>query len=567
MEEARQEHSWLGTNAHRPMLLLGALVLASALTEGIGLLLLVPLLSQIDGSAAASPVTEMFEKAGFPLELEPLLALFVALVILRALIGHARLLAAHRLEVAIVDTLRDRAWTALLNCDWRTLSAMRQSDNATLLVASVDRIGDGVNQLLQALAAAATLVALGLAALAISPVFALAGLAGGALVLFAYRGLRRRAHRLGDALGESHRAVIGDVSEGLGALRIIKSFGAESRMAASNRQAFAQMRSAQRAFLRQQGLAQAALQAGGAILLAVLVWLALEHWDAGTSQILPLVALFARALPLLGNLQQAWQNWAHARPAIGDAMELIEKAETATEPVGEKGNAPRLEHAISLEAVSLRFDGRDHASLDTLTLELPARSTTAITGPSGAGKSTLGDILGGLLSPDAGDVRIDGRALDSRARRNWRSSVAYVQQEPVLFSGSVRDNLLWAAPEADEPSLRTALEQAAAQFVFDLPGGMDCPLGDGGRQLSGGERQRIALARALLRQPQLLILDEATSALDPESEASVAAALGALSGKLAIVVICHRGALQDVAGRVVRLEKGRLADDSVVSAG
>jgi ATP-binding cassette subfamily C protein len=504
-----------------------------------------------------NPISDLVSSLGVPLDLTSLLSLFVALVVLRAAIGHLRLLAAHRLEVAIVDRLRDRAWTALLESDWRVLSAMRQSDSATLLITSVDRVGDGVNQLLQTLGAAATLAALGLAGLAISLPAALAGVAGGALVLLAYRGVRRRARKHGEELGEAHRAVIGEVSENLGALRVIKSFEAEARTAQRSRRAFAGMRAAQRAALRDQGLAQMALQVGGALLLALLVWLALTRWNMATVEILPMIALFARAFPLLGALQQNWQGWAHARPAIDDAMDLIGSAEAAREPIGDASLAPRLTNAITLENVTIGYDGRERPALDRLSLDLPACSTIALTGASGAGKSTLADVLGGLLSPDDGAIRVDDRLLDATMRRNWRSAVAYVQQEPVLFSGSVRDNLRWAVPAAQEADMREALEQAAAQFVFALPGGMDCPLGEGGRQLSGGERQRIALARALLRKPQLLILDEATSALDPQSEAMVADALDALSGRLTIVIVCHRGALQGVADRIVRLEQGR----------
>jgi ATP-binding cassette subfamily C protein len=148
--------------------------------------------------------------------------------------------------------------------------------------------------------------------------------------------------------------------------------------------------------------------------------------------------------------------------------------------------------------------------------------------------------------------------LDPPLRRAWRRQVAYVQQEPVLLAASIRENLAWGAPEASEAAMHGALARASAQFVLELPEGLDTRVGDGGRVLSGGERQRLMLARALLRQPALLILDEAASALDAENEAAIAAAIAALRGKLTVLIIGHRGALAGIAERVIRLDNGRV---------
>jgi ATP-binding cassette subfamily C protein len=272
---------------------------------------------------------------------------------------------------------------------------------------------------------------------------------------------------------------------------------------------------------------------------------------------LPLVALCARALPQLQGLQENMQNYAHARPALDEVVALIAGVEAHAEPDEPGRTAPSLNAAIRLENVDFAFAGR-RAALRGVDLDLPALSVTALVGPSGAGKSTLADILGGLLAPETGRMLVDGEPLDGAARRAWRAKVAYVQQEAVLFAGSVRDNLLWAQPDASDGQLRQALERAAARFAYDLPGGIDCDLGEGGRQLSGGERQRIALARALLREPDLLILDEATSALDAAAEREIAEVIGRLKGTLTIVIIGHRGLLTGLADRQVVLEGGRV---------
>ena len=542
-----------------------ALMIAAALTEGVGLVMLVPLLAVLaPGSAPAGKLAAMLGGIGLPLALGPLLGLFVALVVVRALILRARTLVALAAQVAVVDTLRRRAWAALLHCEWRTLLTLRRSQSASLLLSEVERAGLGVQQLLLALASAVTLGGILLGALAISPVLTVgAGLAG--LVLIGLQtGLRRTAQTLGAAVGEAHSALHASLDEGLGALRTIKSLEGEAAAAAQTAASVAALRRVQLVFARGHTLNQALLQIGGAGLLALLVWLAVTRWQLGAAAILPMVALFARALPLLGQVQDAMLSWLHARPALDAALALTAAAEAAREPSAAAASAPSLTRALEFDAVTLRF-GRAAASLDRVSLSVPARGITAVTGASGAGKSTLADLAGGLLAPDAGQVTIDGVALAGPLRRAWRSRVAYVQQDPVLLAGTVRDNLLWAAPGASEAALQRALVDAAATFALDLPEGLETRIGDGGRGLSGGERQRLMLARALLRQPALLILDEATSALDADNEAQIAAALTRLKARMAVLVIAHRGVLAGIADRTYTLKNGRLASGKPIS--
>lgn len=536
----------------------GALTVLGALTEGAGVLLLVPLLASL-GAPGGGRVDALLAALGLPLRLDLLLGLFVAVVAARALVVQARALASFGFEAMLVDGLRQRAWRGLIECEWRALLGLRRAGTVSLLGARLDQVGYHVNQVLQAAAALATLSGLGLAALAISPRLA-GGLAlAGAAVLLGFHAARRRAAVLGQHYGEAHAGVHGQLDEGLGALRLIKGLGREEVAIGQLTRQVDAMRRAQRAWLVNAGRGQLALQCGGAVLLALLVWLALARWHLGVAQILPMIAIAARALPLLGALQQNLLAAAHSRPALDAALGLIASTEAAREGEGNAVPPPPLDHALRLEGVDLRFAAAERPALEAIDLEIPARSIVALTGPSGAGKSTLADLLGGLIEPDAGKVTVDGVALEGAVRRAWRHRVAYVQQEPVLFAASLRENLLWASPGASEERLRAALRDASAGFAFDLPQGLDTPVGDGGRALSGGERQRLMLARALLRDPALLVLDEATSALDAASEAQVAQAIAALRGRMTVVVIGHRGALLALADRVIELDAGRVA--------
>ena len=537
---------------------LALLMVASGVAEGAGLVLLVPILGALgaDHGQTMQPALAQL----LPQRLEPLLLMFVGLVTLRAVLAGARSLAQLRFETALVDGLRQRAWAALLHCDWQILAPLRRSESAAFLLGEIDRIGTGIGYLLGAATQATLLGALVLAAFTVSPQVAAITALGGLAAQVLQRGLRRRAQALGQQLSNAYGDVMHRFTEGLSAIRLIKSMSREEQTAHEAAGALAAMRQTQRAYIRDVALGRVALHGGAALLLAALIWLAVTRWQAGAAMILPLVALFARALPLLGALQEAWQGWAHARAPIAGTLALIERAEAAREPALAGLPAPALRHAINLTAVTVRFEGEEREAVHNITATIPARGITAITGPSGAGKSTLADLAAGLLSPDSGQVLVDDIPLEGPLRQAWRARVAYVQQDPVLLSASLRDNLRWAAPEADDTALTAALQAASADFALELPQGLDTPLGDGGRQLSGGERQRLMLARALLRDPALLILDEATSALDTENEARIAEALLALKDRMAVVVIGHRGILTELADQRIPLEHGKRID-------
>ncbi|MGM0535617.1 MAG: ATP-binding cassette domain-containing protein, partial [Pseudomonadota bacterium] len=248
--------------------------------------------------------------------------------------------------------------------------------------------------------------------------------------------------------------------------------------------------------------------------------------------------------------------------AAGAAERLLELLDTrpGIAPPSQPVPLPeRLSGEIRVEGVRFTYQSRVAPALDALDLTIHPGERVALVGPSGAGKSTLLALLLRFHDPESGTLRLDGIDLRDLDPRELRHALGLVAQEPMLFTGSVADNLRYGRPDASLEALRDAARDAnALGFIEALPQGFDTSLGAGGVQLSGGQRQRLAIARALLKAPRVLLLDEATSALDAESERLVQQALDRLMVGRTSLVIAHRLATVVAADRLLVLDNGRL---------
>ena len=240
-------------------------------------------------------------------------------------------------------------------------------------------------------------------------------------------------------------------------------------------------------------------------------------------------------------------------------LELLDTQPAIQSPANPYHLALPSQGDIVLENVSFTYPGRETPALEGFDLHIKPGERVAVVGPSGAGKSTLLALLLRFYDPSQGRISLDGSDIRTLELAALRSAMGLVAQEPVLFSGSVADNLRYGDPEANSERLRIAAQDASAlDFIDALPQGFDTPLGPGGVQLSGGQRQRLAIARALLKNPAVLLLDEATSALDAESERLVQQALDRLMVGRTSIVIAHRLATVIAADRLLVLDGGKL---------
>lgn len=554
----------LANEPHRPMLLVFSCMLLGGLSEGFGITLLVPLLELLQNNAvpttgAAAQFGRFFELTNIPYQGLSVLLLFLFLQALRIVLQSSREVMSSRFQFNLVDTLRKRCFLAILRSEWYWLSQRNNAEYANLLLTDINRIGIGVNFFLQLCSGSALMLAYSLAALWLSWPVTLLVLGLGLLFVLAENGLRREALLLGNRIGQTSHSLHSVVQESLAGMKLAKILGNEERHLDKFQQSMQAFRQHQLDFQRSSSRSRARMQLGSVMILVALLYAGIAVWRLPMAELGTLIFVFARLMPLGSQLQQHLHHWLHTLPALTTANRLLTECRDVAEPADESLQPPLLlQRDLTLNAVSFIYPGREQQALSEISLHIRAKSTTAIIGASGAGKSTLADVLMGLLRPDTGSIGIDGQLLDDVERLRWRRSVAYVPQETILFNDSIRANLLWAMPDASDDELWQALDKAAADFVRKLPDGLDTVVGDQGLRLSGGERQRIALARALLGKPSLLILDEATSALDMENEERIRQAIVNLHGDLTVVAIGHRMATLQHADQVLVIEAGKI---------
>ncbi|GAA3008485.1 ABC transporter ATP-binding protein [Streptomyces fulvorobeus] len=253
-------------------------------------------------------------------------------------------------------------------------------------------------------------------------------------------------------------------------------------------------------------------------------------------------------------------------PVISKGLESVRSAGEVLEAPDLENNAgkdlvERVEGRIDFEGVGFAYEGAGGAAVEDFTLSARPGETVALVGASGAGKSTVLNLLIGFIRPTTGRIVLDGTDMATLDLRSYRQFLSVVPQESILFEGSIRDNVTYGMGDADERTVRDALRDAnALEFVESLPDGIHTVVGERGARLSGGQKQRLAIARALIRNPRVLILDEATSALDTRSEAQVQEALARLVHGRTVFVVAHRLSTIRAADRIVAMEHGRIAE-------
>jgi ATP-binding cassette subfamily C protein len=542
----------------------------ASISEGFGISALLPLLNtvfnqKIQASGGITPalssvldqaVQRVLAAIGLNTTVAVLLSLFIGCIVLKCLlvflatrqIGYTVTRVATEMRLSLLKALFATRWEYFIRqpIGQLTNGVATEAHRASLAFQFGAKMASMVVEALIYLILAflvswkATLLAMG----------------GGGLILVALRGLIKKNRKAGRQQTVHTQALISQMTDILISIKPLKAMAREDSADAVLTD---RTRLVNRA-LQKQVLSKASLTSFQepilTLFLVLCLYAALVFWNLSLTAIMAMIFFIGKTLKQFQKIQHEYINLVEYDSAYWSLLEKINSARKAREVL--TGTlTPRLSTSIRLENVSFAYD--QHAVLNRVSLEIPVGRLIVLFGPSGSGKTTIADLLIGLLRPVAGDIWIDDQTLSQIDIQLWRNMIGYVPQENLLLHDTVFQNVTLGQEGLKDSDVEAALQAAGAwEFVQAMPKGIFSVVGERGSMLSGGQRQRIAIARALVKQPKLLILDEATTALDPQTEREICATLQQLRGEITILAISHQPTLFECADWAYQVEGGKV---------
>ena len=552
----------------RPRAALGlfALVVAGSLVEGASIGFLVPLLEAINAEGEAIPgsqisrfLSDFFEVAGIPFEMWTVMLWGFLLFALGAALKYLRSTRTTRLAGEIAAHVRSQLFENLLYMDLAYIHKRKGSEFANSVVTEPNRFQAAFSHSMNLLALAAeSAVYLALAfVLSWALVLVAIGLIGVITFLLKYE--MSRASGYGHRQTEVNENLQDTAVERLSGLRILRAFGLErpsSDTFKRHADEFVQVNyDATKSRARMDTIYRIAMVGG----LLLIVYFSVTFFNTSIPLLLTFVFVLYRLYPKAGGMNLAFHQIAYVIPGADAMLDLIEETGSPTIRSGAR-RISRFEDGVRFEDVTFAYDS-DMPVLHNIDFSIARGDAIAVVGGSGAGKTTLVNLIMRFYDPSTGRILVDGTDLRELDLDAWRAAIALVNQDIFLFNDTVRSNIAMGKLDAtDEEIVAAARHAYADEFIRELPQKYDTVIGDRGVRLSGGQRQRLALARAVVRDPQILILDEATSELDSRSERLIQQAVDDLSADRTIFTIAHRLSTIRHADKIIVLEGGIIVE-------
>jgi subfamily B ATP-binding cassette protein MsbA len=548
----------------------------ASLLDGFTLVVLIPLLKHLFGTAgqlrpASTRLEALMDNLVEPLVagLSPgqaagrLVVLLALGLLLKNVMSYASSQISVRAQEGLVRDVRSRLFSHLLTLEMDFFQRTRAGQLISAMITEVDQTKTVITASLLSLFQNLVVVVTTLFILSqISIRLTLLTLAFVPLLVLGLQILLRRLRSHAQARARERGEITATITERLGAIRLIRAYGEEER---ESSRFHAQAERYRKRVIRTQrfsSLTSPLSEIFSGFLVILIIWAGTKPGLVGLQSALApeaIIVFLMAALKLSSPLKTIASFPASMAVTLASAERVFDLLDQPPAELEAPGEEPaRFEREIAFDQVSFRY-GTGDLVLSEVSFRMSRGKVVALVGPSGAGKTTAADLLPRFHDPTSGQILMDGVPLTRLTRRSLRALMGVVSQETVLLNDTVLANIAYGSPGATRDQVEDAAKAAnASSFIAALPLGYDTMLGERGTRLSGGQRQRIAIARALLRDPPILILDEATSALDTESERLVQQAIERLMHHRTVLVIAHRLATVRNADEIVVLEAGRV---------
>ena len=539
-----------------------SLSIVSGLLEGIGILTLTPVFELVlvnnggETSEISSYFTSFFNSLGIPLTSGWILSSVVLVFAAKSAMVFGAAVLVAKVQANLTDKFRLRLVRALMRAKWSFFLKQSVGESTNSVVNEANKAAVIFKDISELIAAVLKILFLCVVSVVVSwqaTVFAIVG----GVVLWVI--LMRLVHLSKVAAAQnvgSTKSLSSNVTDGLALMKAFKAMGTEGSLFQILHEDLSNIRKSQYMTAVSQQAVINAREPFAVMLIVLLLGASSLYLGISSAIVLTILALFYRLFNELGKLQTVYQLGIARVTVYRLYKSAVERAEQYQE--SDHGHDCKgLNRDISLNNIGYLVDDREILSL--VDMKLPRGALTLLTGQSGSGKSTIADTICGLREPDFGEVCIDGIPLKNISQKSWRQSIGYVPQDPIMLNASIADNVSLLDDTVGEDKLEAALRRAGAwEFVSCLPEGLKTSVGSGGQRFSGGQRQRLAIARALVRNPDLLVLDEATSGLDAVTTAEIFDTLCGLKKNMAIFAISHQTEMADIADIVYKIEGNKV---------
>ncbi|EEY97962.1 ABC-type antimicrobial peptide transport system ATPase component [Vibrio sp. RC586] len=547
--------SVLNSKQRKDLFPLQVMVVLSAILEVLSVLSIGPFMAIVSNDEYIQSnriISEIYKLSGVSSNIDFMFSLGVAVLVLMLIAAIASMITIWKLSMfaaSVGSEFGDRLYEHYINMDYEYYTRINSADLVKKIATEVSRVTDNILQpLVQINARIATIVLISIFVFLYNPIVAIVGVTIlGTAYFTLFSVVKNKLARNGSLISEYSKKRFSLMNEGFGSIKEVQVLGRQDYF-------IRQFKESGKIFSTSYGSSNSLYNIPRYFIelvvfssMVAMILLLLKANNSNLATVLPVMGVFGvAAFKLLPSFQQIYSGAAQIRCNVSAFTALktdLEAANTNKHPHTREENSEKLTGDIVVENISFSYKGKHKKVLNSISLEIPYKSSIGIVGFSGSGKSTLLDILIGCLSIENGTISVGGKKLNKSNNFTWKNSLGYVSQMALIRDGTVSENIAFGVEYNDinMEKLRTASKLAQLNdWINSLEKGFDTKVGDKGIQISGGQRQRIAIARALYNDAEYLFFDEATSALDGITEKQIMRSISDISGNKTIVMIAHR---------------------------